>query len=161
MKEQLQEILCTVDSVNKDVKELRFGCKVKYYFDSFQWEEERLLRYLYEDNTSIIYENISNIKDWCSFSYNISEYLKSEIVTEDFKKLWNPLSLKHLMMYCKENQIICNLENSWYITFVDNRWKPKNWIVKYDITKDYLHEQEDKVLLDIINFLKGYNEKSN
>ena len=151
MKEQLQEILCTVDSVNKDVKELRFGCKVKYYFDSFQWEEERLLRYLYEDNTSIIYENISNIKDWCSFSYNISEYLKSEIVTEDFKKLWNPLSLKHLMMYCNEKGINMDITQKWIILMW---WFELIHITTLDITKE-LHEQEDKVLLDIINFLKG------
>ena len=33
--EQLQEILCTVESVEKDVMELRFGCKivVDYEYD--------------------------------------------------------------------------------------------------------------------------------
>tara|TARA_R110000851_G_C13064646_1_gene564310 strand:- start:285 stop:449 length:165 start_codon:yes stop_codon:yes gene_type:complete len=31
--EQLQEILCTVPSVEKDVKELRFGCKVTLQSD--------------------------------------------------------------------------------------------------------------------------------
>ena len=51
--EQLQEILCTVPSVEKDVKELRFGCKVTLQSD------------IENDKPSIVInQNWSNTRCW-------------------------------------------------------------------------------------------------
>ena len=87
-------------------------------------------------------------------------YEKFELDNEpEFKRIykvfWNPLTLKHLMMYCNEKGINIIYYNwalfSWAI-FQTLHSMPK--ICDLDHTKE-LYEQEDKVLLDIINFLKG------
>ena len=143
MIEQLQEILCTgCKSVEKDVKELRFGCVVI--------DKDNLPRTVLKKYHS---ENIVLMEDSV-----IKPYI-TRIWDEDmrrYKIIWNPLSLKHLMMYC--NKI-------WIALWID--WKVINsivhddyWVNFIDVTEEYnpskeLYEQEDKVLLDIINFFKG------
>jgi len=138
--EQLQEILCTVESVEKDVKELRFGCKLKMWED---WEVDYWLFTHKEQVDEFSWFIHQTNDDWSLFCWE--EW-------QDYKIIWNPLTLKHLMMYCNEKGIDIDYNSSWAL------WKD-NWtnkpIATLDITKDYLYEQEDKVLLDIINFLKG------
>ena len=134
-KEQLQEILCTVESVEKDVKELRFwtilkhnrtGDELKYIWD-LQVKWKRLDEYDSEDEL----------------------YFFNTII-------WNPLSLKHLMMYCAEKRIILSFcWESVQQNIDEDHWTEFRYITdEYNPEKE-LYEQEYKVLLDIINFLKG------
>ncbi len=81
--EQLQEILCTVEGVEKDVKELRLGCNI---INSYSWD---IWKYITKDRA--VNENywIGNIKaNWLT---------ESEII-------WNPLTLKHLMIFCESKK---------------------------------------------------------
>jgi len=147
--EQLQEILCTVESVNKDVMELRIWHKAIY--------NDNIITYIRSEQCEIsdswLQEMVFYFDSWkwgeFEFINNPSQtpYAFSDIVK--IKKLWNPLTLKHLMMYCneKENDLLIN--TNWKIIY---QWM--STITELDITKE-LYEQEDKVLLDIINFLKG------
>ena len=132
--EQLQEILCTgCKSVEKDVKELKFGCEF-----SCLWAKQRFT----ELDQWCIY-----INKWWELVYDTDEYWEVHC-----KIIWNPLSLKHLMMYCNESKIFIEFNSSWdYWTIID--WY-EGFLWKYDITKE-LHEQEEETLVDIINFLKG------
>lgn len=139
--EQLQEILCTVESVEKDVKELRLGCNV--------FIQNCIV------SVTIIWDNRGlTLIEWAEYENFLWQLWTS---TQSFQEkhitkiIWNPLSLKHLMMYCDEKGI----ENIWFYKkeiLLLLEWKSV-WIC-YEITKE-LYEQEDKVLLDIINFLKG------
>ncbi len=137
--EQLQEILCEVESVEKDVKELRFGCEF-----SALWAKQRFT----ELDQWCIY-----INKWWELVYDTDEYWEVHC-----KILWNPLSLKHLMMYCNEKGI--NLITQWEWIFSLEKWQkltPKSKleiVTKYDITKP-LYQQSDEVLEKIFNFLKG------
>ena len=132
--EQLQEILCTVESVEKDVKELRFGCLVKSKYQI---------------------EKVNSYKNWQLYTCFLDNRLNLNqrvILIEDVEIIWNPLSLKHLMMYCNESKIFIEFNSSWdYWTIID--WY-EGFLWKYDITKE-LYEQEEETLVDIINFLKG------
>jgi len=152
--EQLQEILCTVESVEKDVKELRIGCKVIYNDNEITYTRSEQC----EISDSWLQEQVFYFDSWkwweFEFINNPSQtpYAFSDMAK--IKKLWNPLTLKHLMMYCNEKGMIVNIYN-WYARFLKNSfiWELL-YKIEYDITKE-LYEQEDKVLLDIINFLKG------
>ena len=127
--EQLQEILCEVESVEKDVKGLRFGCIVKTAF----WTYKKLV------TKDKFFEKVAYIETLVCLNW------QEEII-------WNPLTLKHLMMYCNEKM-------AWYwmsrnvFEIYSHDWH-QHLHIDLDITKE-LYEQEDKVLLDIINFLKG------
>ena len=139
--EQLRSILCTgCKSVEKDVKELRFGCKIKMYED---WEIDYWL-FTHKEQVDEFNWFIHQTNDnWSLFCWE--EW-------QDFSIIWNPLSLKHLMMYCNESKIFIEFNSSWdYWTIID--WY-EGFLWKYDITKE-LYEQEEETLVDIINFLKG------
>jgi len=154
--EQLQEILCTVESVEKDVKELRFGCRISQHNhcrketiylgdtpneDSCMWSN---LFYTYDIRNEFPY--------WESPS-EYSDDFRGNNKHNDFKIIWNPLSLKHLMMYCNEKGIEFKIHENWDLYRTES-CADDRFITQLDITKE-LYEQEDKVLLDIINFLKG------
>ena len=137
MIEQLQEILCTgCKSVEKDVKELRFGCVVI--------DKDNLPRTVLKKYHS---ENIVLMEDSV-----IKPYI-TRIWDEDmrrYKIIWNPLSLKHIMMYANEKGIKITIERQNMLFEILWDWS----YIKYNYNLE-LHEQEDKVLLDIINFFKG------
>ena len=130
--EQLQEILCTVESVEKDVKELRFGCEF-----SALWAKQRFT----ELDQWCIY-----INKWWELVYDTDEYGEVHC-----KIIWNPLSLKHLMMYSQEQWIRIAITCKWI------QWISRGFLqeeIEYN-HKLELYEQEDKVLLEIFNFFKG------
>ena len=129
--EQLCAILCTAPSVEKDVKELRFGCEF-----SCLWAKQRFT----ELDQWCIY-----INKWWELVYDTDEYWEVHC-----KIIWNPLSLKQLILFCNEKNL--QLEFSVQRISLDTWWD--GVYINYDHTKE-LYEQEDKVLLDIINFLKG------
>jgi len=134
--EQLKEILCTVPEVEKDVKKLRFGCRV--WNDRVLWFEE-----LEDDEwyykEYILVDDLFNIGCW---------YEDEMIIT------WNHLTLKHLMMYCNEKYHNEYLNIRWWTIYYDIDWYNEYSWISLDITKE-LHEQEEETLVDIINFLKG------
>ena len=144
MIEQLRSILCTAPSVEKDVKEVKIWTFVEYKINgnTHLW----ILQKLIFKNNCFYWWDIRHISDmnWeMLLDYNNSSTIKIK---------WNPLSLKHLMMYCNESKIFIEFNSSWdYWTIID--WY-EGFLWKYDITKE-LHEQEEETLVDIINFLKG------
>ena len=150
--EQLQEILCTVPSVEKDVKELRFGCKVTLQSD-IENDKPSIVINQNWSNTRC-WENAFNILNtiWVYSTASITDYEKFSSNHRIKAIIWNPLTLKHLMMYCNEKWIFLQIDSLWSIYDISTWFAKYIWV--YDIKKE-LHEQEDKVLLDIINFLKG------
>ena len=75
------------------------------------------------------------------------EYHKNNI--SDLENHWNPLQERHLRMYFESIAIWTEIRWDWTIQSYTG-----HIITKLDNTRDF-HEQEDKVLLDIINFFKG------
>ena len=156
--EQLSKILRTVPSIEKDVKELRKWCKLYIKWnETFSW-----YKYITCTRFTLDYGKhwrlISLTHNWLQlYSDVISQYKEGwekEYTTSwnvDFKVIWNPLSLKHLMMYSQEQWIKIAITCKWI------QWISRGFLqdeIEYN-HKLELYEQEDKVLLDIINFLKG------
>lgn len=162
--EQLQEILCTVESVRDNIMEWKEWYKLEmtytkwalmeYWYDENAWWEESITLKVWEDlHTLWDYEftKEENIQDGWNEEYECT-----------FKKLWNPLSLKHLFMFANEEAIFLSIKCDWDIIIHSYKYmwlwqvdEKKVRITTLDITKE-LHEQEDKVLLDIFNFLIKY-----
>ena len=148
--EQLQEILCTVDSVNKDVMELRIWHKAIYNDNkiTFTRSEQCEISDDWLQDTVFYFDS----GKWGEFEFinNPSQtpYTFSDMA--EIKKLWNPLSLKHLMMHCNEKGIKITIERQNMLFEILWDWS----YIKYNYNLE-LQEQEDKVLLEIINFLKG------
>ena len=150
--EELSEILCTgCKGVEKDVKELRFGCLVS---DKNYWFHHIITKKLNDNECNAIeittHWQHRNCKLWIKSPNNCDEI---------WEIWWNPLSLKHLMMYCNEKGI--DFTWKWFIKYKTDWFD--NWVYfgSYELTTiDYntnkeLYEQEDKELLDIIKFLKA------
>ena len=140
-KDQIRAILCEVDGVEKDVKELRKWCIVN---DTDFWTWRAEIFWEYNASTFIVIRELEKERP----------HLERKADIEDWEIIWNPLSLKHLMMYCNEKKkwYYVNYQNNWCISV--SKWETVWFIIQLDITKE-LYEQEDEVLLDIINFLKG------
>lgn len=143
---QLQEILCTVESVEKDVKELKFWTKIMLK----DFIEEKTINYWYDSNYYEFY-----IWLWKKYSRNDID-----------KIIWNPLQERHLRMYLEAiyekrmDEVIESCPEEKYIwNYVDYGLRQLQYkldaILNNQDHKKELYEQEDKVLLDIINFLKG------
>jgi len=129
--EQLQEILCTVESVKWDISDN--DSNISNMIDE--------ITYLFDRNNS------TNLQDFTDL-----ENYHTRIVKELEEKYWK-ISLKHLMMYCNEKGIEFKIHENWDLYRTES-CADDRFITQLDITKE-LYEQEDKVLLDIINFLKG------
>ena len=126
--EQLRSILCTgCKSVDKDVKELRFGCRVLNSYSGDIWE------YIGKDK---------------AYHKEYGIWIIKENSISDNEIIWNPIKEHHFFTYCQEKEIFFEMNSDWMFYNIYNK------INNYDFTKE-LYEQEDKVLLDIINFLKG------
>ena len=133
--EQLQEILCTVESVEKDVKEWKIWTIIKYSLNDC----------LYTTTGIVFFNRFSEyvyVSPW--HNYKTPKKIMRKNIS---KTIWNHINYKHLIVYCGIKWIDLLIDN-WVITI--------NWqgFIELDIILE-LYEQEDKVLLDIINFLKG------
>ena len=160
--EELSKILRTgSQSVEKDVKELRKWCKLYIKWnETFSW-----YKYITCTRFTLDYGKhwrlISLTHNWLQlYSDVIRQYREGwekEYTTSwnvGFKVIWNPLSLKHLMMYCDEKKIIFDINIfDWILTLC---WMEDIFSkdIEYNIELE-LHEQEEETLVDIINFLKG------
>ena len=139
--EKLRAILYEIDEVKKDLEELRFGCK-------WEMSDWRVFKYCASDDWLWLQENKILITFWDNRSV-VELYADVK-----YKIIWNPLSLKHLMMYCDEKKIIFDINIfDWILTLC---WMEDIFSkdIEYNIELE-LHEQEEETLVDIINFLKG------
>lgn len=99
-RDQLREILCEVPEVDKDVKELRFGCKIK---DLFLKSDDRV-------------KFVNN--EWWVWTINLChiQYFNDEEKFEDrFEIIWNKLQEKHLFMYCESKWIRLLRASNWLL----------------------------------------------
>ena len=133
--EKLTEILCTEESVRKDIMEFRFGCKWINFYTSPKIETV-----------------ISDIRGWNFYSlidwFETHFPHKSQIV----EILWNDLEERHLRMYCEKKGLLCffwiNKLELW------KPWKESNslWI-KINNNLPF-HKQSEETLLSIVDDLE-------
>ena len=70
-------------------KDFSFGCKVNYFYDSFQWEEEETLVFLYEVWDSRFFINLDAINKKINFNYCIVEHLLSQVDDDSYEIIWH------------------------------------------------------------------------
>ena len=145
--EELQEILCTVESVEKDLNQWHYSVSTVWTLNEWvKWINiHNNLRNFIEANSKeeALWIAIKDFKEWKSNRWHSFDF-------EVIHKIEHSLTLKHLMMYCNEKEIDLDYDSNWDLYNIDN-----SPVTVFNISKE-LHEQEDKVLQDIINFLKGY-----
>ena len=145
--EKLTELLCTVPEIEKEQKELRFGCKIKMFDSTMYWVDSDYGRYICVDQHFLYQDN----PEWSLFEPEKEQ---------DYKIIWNPIQERNLRMYIMQ------------LTFNDNHWEEyddfedsKEWYYKnrklvmrnnitdiLDNTKD-LQDQTEETLWKILYFL--------
>lgn len=133
-KQKLTDLLCTLDAIEKQIKELKFGCKIIY-----NWE-------------IIVLDNLNYID-----SYNYKKLIYNPLCWKicdlcEAEIIWNPIEYHHLMMYCKE-------KNFWFIISksevnIRNKKGFLSFEIEFDNTKP-LSEQSEEVYEQILIALKG------
>lgn len=126
--QKLTDLVCQEKDIEKDLKELKFWCKLK---SKINWNELFLIKnnYIEYDTTEWIYNN-TNV----------------EII-------WNPLELHHLMWYCELKWIYFKIEN-----YTNSREEKLSLIsiryhqISYNNTKP-LSQQNEEVLKNIFEAL--------
>lgn len=128
--EKLTDLVCQEKNIEKDLKELRFWCKLRYgsyivdFLYHFNWEDFIHWKYWFEDWVLAMNRKIDEI-------------------------IWNPLEFHHLMMYCENKKIKFDIKQfCWESEIFINTDR----IVKLDVKKP-LHQQSEEVLKNIFEAL--------
>lgn len=143
--EKLTELLCTVPEIEKDVKELRFGCKIE--FDS--WKDFSYILRITNQQEITYYKNVN----WFHTIEEQTYTVWMEDIIENrwqYKVIWNTIGYHHLMRYTELNfyWMTISTENN-LIIYTENQG---HYICEIDNTKD-LSEQSEETLGDIYTFL--------
>jgi hypothetical protein len=132
--ENLTSLLCEVEEVNKDIMELRFWTKIRYwsyivdFLYHFEWEDVICWKYWLEDWIIAMNRKIDEI-------------------------IWNPIEYHHLMMYCDKSQKL-QFNIFWnYISIRNLFTRNDSWLI-YLNNNLPLHQQSEETLWKIYNFLK-------
>lgn len=146
--EKLRTKLCEIESIEKDIKELRFWCCAKYkdYKNCiivWKWFLKWKIQIAYQ------WYNLSEKES--IFQWNNQNCFSNVWVNkEELEIIWNKLDYNHLMMYF-------NIKKLQWLRIDLLCWRIFNMITDEDIVVlDYtkpFSEQEDKVYWDILNFL--------
>lgn len=131
-KQQLTELFCTVPEIDKQIKELKIGTKVilKDYF----WEK------------ILLWSSLINIMVDEPFNIKIDKYNWLEEI------IWNPIEYHHLMMYCRNNNILYSFNNKQWFDIIELKNENDLIDIPLDNTKLF-NEQSEEVYENIFNFL--------
>lgn len=146
-KQQLTEELCTVPEIEKQIKELKFGCKLKI-------NKYNLIYDCIDTYDIVVCDIVFDGEKVFSINWNIlSEQVEKKFQWKKSIKeiIWNPIEYHHLMMYCESKNISMRIESLWIIYINANRK-----ICDFDNTKP-LSEQSEEVYEQILIALKELN----
>ena len=139
--EKLTALLCEgSERVKEDIMELRKWCIVN---DTDFWTWRAEIFWEYNSHTFIVIREFEKERP----------HLERKTDIEDWEIIWNPIKEHHLRMYCDEKYKWLDAISIWQNWDI---YQPSTQrvITRLDITKP-LYQQEDEVLENIINFLKG------
>ena len=140
--EQLQEILCTDESIKADIMELRFWTKIKY---EEQWViKTRIVLFVHK------YSDFLIVEPW--YNYRTPKKILRRIVSNI---IWNPLEERHLRMYCENlNWDYLKQRMDWDFEWIPQwEWEVNDRLFWLDNTKPF-HQQTEEVYKSIVEFLE-------
>lgn len=149
--EKLTDLVCQEKDIEKDLKELRFWCKIK------SWKNIHIItniEWWWKTNAPFLDTRYVRCTPYLNFQFDIKQKEKIKLLSDDWKWveiIWNPLELHHLMLYCSKK---------WWPFTIGSQWrmmwnKQKDWSY-YEIQLDNkkpLHQQSEEVLKNIFEAL--------
>jgi len=129
--ENLTSLLCEVEEVNKQIKELKFWTLI-----NVNW---------------IVWKFLKETAWWITqFFDNSLCYYNDDTDNPEIKIIWNSIEYHHLMMYFEDKIEQTTVRFDMYWRFINEYWEVE---FRLDITKP-LHQQSEETLWKIFNFLK-------
>ena len=127
-------------------KDFSFGCKVNYFYDSFQWEEEETLVFLYEVWDSRFFKNLDAINKKINFNYCIVEHLLSQVDNDSYEIIWHPVMIWDVLEYREQFIEDCIEDNLSDFTI--------EIVTKWDYLNKSIEDQSDECIEYIYNLIK-------
>lgn len=131
--DQLRNIFCNDAEIKKDLKEVKFWTKIRYwsyivnFLYSFEWEDVICWKYWLDDWIIAMNRKIDEV-------------------------IWNDIHERHLRMYCENKNIIMSINN--YNSNQSGIFFDWNGCCILDNTKD-LQNQSDETIQKIIDYLNS------
>lgn len=140
--EKLRDILCTVEEVEEDLKEVRFWSKViNKKSQQEYWINRRTRNWLYSWWKVKLYDNIR----WF--------WTPACIDLDYFNIIWNEIHERHLRMYCESKDLIFQM--SWPCLWIYRNHIDKNILAIQLDNKLSLENQSEETLWAIVKFLEN------